>query len=769
MSRTHFFRGCLAASFSFVLAAGCAPTQPFYFGEKSDLSHYIGMATKIDVPDVKEPSLSEVNDPAAPLTLSNPHYDTIWDLSLEDAVHITLENSKVMRTLGGRFGSQGGSRPQVSDAPTSLQSNPQGVETVFDPAIVEANPLTGVEGALSEFDAQFNSSFTWEHDNAPQNILSAGSTVQTQDIDTFTTGITKPTASGGQFSLTNTATYLNTNSNAVQLNHDNSDLLDFGFQQRLLRGGGLLFNEIHGPLAAGTSGAGGGFNGVMIGRINMDISLVQFEIGVRNLVDDVENAYWELYFAYRALDAAKVGRDSALTTWRQIHALYVVNAKGGEADKEAQARDQYFNFKGQVEQALTDLYRTENRLRFLMGLAATDGRLIRPKDEPTTAKVVFDWLEVHNESLVRSPELRSEKWRIKQLELELIAAKNLLLPNLDFSANMKLFGLGDQLINGNGTPFTGAAGTSIIGTDAASSVIDGRFPEWNMGLALSFPFGFRKELTTIREQQLLLARERSVLNDQELELSHEITDAVRNVDTQYHLMQTNFNRRLSAEQEVAAVFVAYQTGTVTLDVLLTAQQEESISEAAYYRSLVDYNRAITQVHFVTGSLLEYNNVFLAEGPWPGKAYFDAHKHARERDAGIYMDYGFSRPDVFSRGEVQQFADGPGANMAPTTGPAPEPVLAPNPQMPNPSPKPTPGPATGTSPDNRSGNGSSNAAPQSPSRKWRQADDGPQLGSAGGDGTGNRQTSATTTDQSPAWRSDSTPASGVHAWQPSSGN
>ena len=32
-----------------------------------------------------------------------------------------------------------------------------------------------------------------------------------------------------------------------------------------------------------------------------------------------------------------------------------------------------------------------------MGLAATDGRLIRPKDEPTTAKVAFDWYEVLSE------------------------------------------------------------------------------------------------------------------------------------------------------------------------------------------------------------------------------------------------------------------------------------------------------------------------------------------------------------------------------------
>ena len=54
-----------------------------------------------------------------------------------------------------------------------------------------------------------------------------------------------------------------------------------------------------------------------------------------------------------------------------------------------------------------------------MGMAATDGRLIRPKDELTTAKVTFDWCDVLSEGLVRSPELRQQKWIVKQRELEL--------------------------------------------------------------------------------------------------------------------------------------------------------------------------------------------------------------------------------------------------------------------------------------------------------------------------------------------------------------
>jgi hypothetical protein len=59
------------------------------------------------------------------------------------------------------------------------------------------------------------------------------------------------------------------------------------------------------------------------------------------------------------------------------------------------------------------------------------------------------------------------------------------------------------------------------------------------------------------------------------------------------------------------------------------------------------------VHYRKGSLLDYDGVYLAEGPWPAKAYFDAMRQARKRDAGLYMDYGYTRPNVVSRGPVPQ--------------------------------------------------------------------------------------------------------------------
>jgi hypothetical protein len=174
------------------------------------------------------------------------------------------------------------------------------------------------------------------------------------------------------------------------------------------------------------------------------------------------------------------------------------------------------------------------------------------------------------------------------------------------------------------------------------------------------PLGFRRELATVRHHQLQLAKTRAQLQDEELEVSHALVEAIRNIDTNFALAQTNFNRRVAAERQVEAVQAAYDAGTTTFDQLLDAQRRRAQAESAYFRSLVDYNRSIAQFHFRKGSLLEYNGVFLSEGPWPGKAYFDAHRRARQRDASLYLDYGHSRPGVFSRGPITQRFDAIGA-------------------------------------------------------------------------------------------------------------
>ncbi len=698
-----------------LVASGCAPRQPFYFFEDGDLSHYVGAIQKLEYPDSDQPPLDEAAGATEPLTLSNPSFDNIWEVSLEEAIRTALENGKVLRNLGGRFASFGGPRPQTGEPAVSLLTAPTQTPTVYDPAIVETDPFRGVESALALFDAQLSSSLTWDRQNRPQNIDVSGGRIFPRvlegDQGNWTTGIQKRTATGATWGFSNSTIYDNNNSPIRESIPDptpddpfNRKVVvpstwttnyDFTFNQPLLQGAGVTYNRIAGPDFFDNLYGRPNFRGVLLARINADITLADFEAGVRNLISDTEQSYWELYFAYRNLEARKAGRDSALEAWRKVHALYVEQSRGGEADKEAQAREQYFFFRSEVEQALTDVYRSENRLRFMMGISPSDGRLIRPADEPSTARITFDWQQSLIEALSRSAELRRQKWVIKQRELELVAAKNLLLPRLDMVGRWRFLGMGQDLINQNYDPFEAAIRDDPLrGTDAYSTLFSGQFQEWQAGAQFLMPLGFRRELATVRHHQLQLARERARLQDEELEASHALVEAVRNVDTNFALAQTNFNRRVAAERQVEAVQAAYDANTVTLDQLLDAQRRRAEAESAYYRAVVDYNRSISQLHFRKGSLLEYNGVFLAEGPWPGKAYFDAHRRARQRDASLYLDYRHSRPGVFSRGAISQnFAElgaDAQATQLPPRDPAtrPETVPAKPPAAPGTRPEPT---------------------------------------------------------------------------------
>ncbi|MCA9263353.1 MAG: TolC family protein [Planctomycetales bacterium] len=623
----RFWAWTLIAS---VLATGCRPVEPFYLHEDGDLSHYVDVATDIEYTDVDFCSLDEVTQAQPPRTVNNPQFDSFWDLSLEEAVSLALNNSKVIRSYGQvrSFGQILGNPPE------RITSAPDGVVTVYDPAIQETGQ-TGVEQALANFDAVFTHNTTWDRRNRPQNFNAPTIFAQIlqQDQVTSTTAITKRSAVGSQMTIRNVTLYEDSNQSARTRGTDVFTGWEGEWRQPLMRGRGTQVNRVP----------------VVLARIRTDIALADFEFGVRNLVSEVERAYWELYFFYRNMYAAKIGHDSALATWQRTNALFEKGAPGGEAQNHARASEQYFFFRARVEEAARDVFKQENRLRYLLGLTTTDGRMVRPKDEPTTARVTFDWYTSLDESLHRSVELRRQKWRIKQREMELIGARNQLLPQVDLVGLYRFLGIGEDFdsFNRRGANFPADGSTAI------DELLEGNYQEGQIQIDVTVPLGFRRELAQVRNQQLLMVREQARLEDMELEVTNQLTDAIQDLEAQYKLAQTNLNRRVHAQKEVEALKVAMDAGTATLDLLLDAQRRQADAEVAYYQSLIEYNLAIMNVHFRKGSLLDYSGVVLAEGPWPAKAYMDAHQRARQRDASYYLDYGFSRPNVISNGSVPQ--------------------------------------------------------------------------------------------------------------------
>ncbi|MDP6443560.1 MAG: hypothetical protein QF805_07180, partial [Pirellulaceae bacterium] len=310
---------------------GCAPTQPFFAHEDGDLSHYLNQVQEPDYPDVEAAGLEEAHMAESPKTISNPDFSDTWDLTLEEAISMALHNSKVIRSSG-----------QITqfDIADGLLSRTAAATTVYDPAVTgtnvnnsffsrsfspdrnsgvavlshdlspenveTANSVASVESELAEFDALFSARAEWRTGDRAQN----SSPIFSQSKNgNFAFGLSKKTATGGAVMIGHGVTYTRSNAILRTLPSDHVAVASLEFRHPLMRGRGTQFNRIP----------------IVLARINEDISTAEFQVAIRNLCLDVENAYWDLQCAYRGVETATTGRDASQRTWSRTYELY----KGG--------------------------------------------------------------------------------------------------------------------------------------------------------------------------------------------------------------------------------------------------------------------------------------------------------------------------------------------------------------------------------------------------------------------------------------------------------
>jgi hypothetical protein len=234
--------------------------------------------------------------------------------------------------------------------------------------------------------------------------------------------------------------------------------------------------------------------------------------------------------------------------------------------------------------------------------------------------------------------------RIKQLELELMSAKNQLLPELNLSFIYRFVGVGDHL--GTKPSESLIPGNPFFGTNALDELLGGNYQEAAVRLEfLPAPIGMRRELARIRNKQLELIREKKVLEDKELALVNELANEYALLESHFSIAQSQFQQLVQSEEEVRARLAEYEGGQTDINFLLQSQIRRANAQSAYYESIAAYNKSIARVHYLKGTLLSYDNIVLTEGPWSDKAYWDATERARERDAGLKMQYGYSRPEA----------------------------------------------------------------------------------------------------------------------------
>lgn len=588
-----------------MLSTGCTQVKKFSFNDtwENAPSYHTHLQTRIEYPNVQSNLAPEVVAAPPPLTMENPSDIPARELKLQEAIQLALSQGEIIRSLGG-----------------SVVQSAAGTTTRYDPAITESNPNGGVEAALSAFDAQVAAQMFWQKNNSPNNttFLIFQPSASEQDYTSFSYELSKRTATGASFAARHAVIYNSNNSPARLFASDFTGWFEAEYRQPLMRGAGIDFNRIAGP----NSGIGQ-YNGVLIARINTDISLADFESGVITFINDVETAYWELFFAYHNLESQVAGRNSSLLTWQRIKELQKVGARGGDAAAEAQARSQYYAFDIQVKDALAGingLYAKEQNLRYLLGMGMSDGTLLKPSSDPMDGEVIVDWNSALGDAVTKRVEIRRQKWNIKRRQLEMVAAKLNRRPTLDFLGQYRYRGLGDTLI-GNRNPNNSF-------DNLYQNIFEGDYQEWQAGVELGYPVGLRQASAAIANARWNLSREQALLKEQELKISHDLSTAARQIRRSFELMKSNYSRQESDRAQVEALQARYEEGLDNINFLLQAQQQLATSQSSYFRSLVDYQLALRDFHREKGSLLNYNQVGLSETAWPAPAYQDANERGR---------------------------------------------------------------------------------------------------------------------------------------------
>jgi outer membrane protein TolC len=253
----------------------------------------------------------------------------------------------------------------------------------------------------------------------------------------------------------------------------------------------------------------------------------------------------------------------------------------------------------------------------MIGFPINDGMLIQPSDRPTLAPYTFDWGTSIEEALRMREEIRRQRWIIKQRELELIANRNFLKPQLDAISAYRMRGFGRDF----------------------SSPFEGDYQEWTLGLDYQMPVGFRRGNAAVRATQLELARASELLREQERSVHFGLSNAINDSKRAFDNLDLQRQRLEAITKQLAAMNAKKETAELPeLDILLETHRRLLDARIRYHQAEVEYELSLRNVNMEKGTLLRYCNVWLNESMARAEAIAGAVSRTSAQDYSKDLDH-----------------------------------------------------------------------------------------------------------------------------------
>jgi outer membrane protein len=480
----------------------------------------------------------------------------------------------------------------------------------------------GIGSPITSFDPIINSTLQMDRNFAQSTSVFSPVPIANTNTGTADFSYLQGFHTGTNFAVGFNNTHVTTNLPTSEYTPSLSSGLQFRLTQNLLQGFGFLANTRF----------------IRIAKNNREISDVAFRLQIITTVDQIENLYWDLVFAYENVRV----QQEALTFAERTLADNKKQVQFGTLPpiQVVSAQSTVSTDQQNLILAQTNLELQELLMKNALSRTLEDPKLGSADVIPTSTmqlpeqESVVPVQDLIGDALGHRAELAESRIDLNSRELNNKAVRNAMLPTLDLFAYYGGSGLGGNVnpvllppsLGGTCTTATSSFGCfnpptaappfrnggPVSTANTFSQLVNGTAPDKGIGLTLTIPIRNRQaQADQVRAE--LEYRQAQVRLQQ---LQNQVRIEVRNA--QFALQQNrasvqaaqaavDFAREtLDAEQQKLAVGVSNPTAVLQDQSGLTTAESNLVSaKAAYEKARVELDRA-------TGLLLDHAGIVMAD-------------------------------------------------------------------------------------------------------------------------------------------------------------
>lgn len=496
----------------------------------------------------------------------------------------------LLLTISGDLSGQSERKLSLAEAlSTAVERN---LEIQLQRVNIESQNL-GFNLSVARFEPNVTSSFsTNESDNEPRDSLQ-GANAFTSTGESFRSQFTKGYDFGFGYSVSLNGDVQNSGAESQLAGDVFTTQLILGFEQQILRG--FSFDkEVY-------------KKDQLVALRDVSIAEKDLEAQINTIIQQTENAYWDLVFAIEQLKVSQQSLDLAKQLYDQnkikidVGTMAPIELVNTEATVASRERD-IIDAENRVQTA-------EDALSKIMNIPVQDwNQRLVPTEMLTVNELPIDEAAAYELARRFRPELMKSDLEEQKSLLDIKYNENQLKPELKLSGSYAWAGTDSNVLRRDPTTGDSELLRKAALNEALKDIYDFNFPSYNVQLALAWtPFN--------KQAKINLARSRVALKQAELRrrqteigIMEEVRGAVRDLGANMKAIRANEKSVRFQEENLKAEEQKFQNGLSTNFRVSEVQDSLSQARSTLIQSKVNYLKAIVSYHKAVGKLLEERQI-----------------------------------------------------------------------------------------------------------------------------------------------------------------